>query len=346
MLENNIQIGFVGAGGIAKSHHLPNLLKISGVKLIAVANRSESSARQVAEIFGFQKVYTNWKDVVDDPDVHIVFVCTPPYMHKEICNYALGKGKHVFCQARMAMDLSDALEMLAADDQSGLSTMLCPPPHYLPAESFVLNMMEQGDLGEIRHVVLTHPSSSLLDPEQPLHWRQRKDLQGINLLDVGIMGEVLQKWFGPIKRINAMGKTWVTERPADKDGKTAVKLPDSVTLSGQFATDVTLTALFSGSVDGGMNQLTIHGTKATITCYQGKSFIMKRDSSGEKIIDIPAEAIGSWQVEKDFLDAVRTGRKGSPSFREGARYMAFTQAVMDSIHSGQTVEIQQIALCT
>ncbi|SEN95007.1 Gfo/Idh/MocA family protein [Paenibacillus sp. OV219] len=327
-------IGMIGAGGIAISQHLPNLQKIEGVEFVAVANRSLESSRKVAEAFGFAKAYEHWKEVVDDPAVHIIFNCTPPYMHKEISCYALSKGKHVFCQARMAMNLAEAEEMLEADRNTKLTTMLCPPPTYMAVEPFVMQYLAEGHLGEIRHIMLHHATSSLNDPEKPLHWRQRQDLQGINLLEVGIMGEVLNRWFGPLSHLSALGKTWVNERPADLDGKSKVDLPDSVTVIGQFKIGATFTALFTGAVNTVACSLTIHGSKGTLRCIQGEPFVFVQTSEGERRIDIPEDLVGKWEVEKQFLRAVADGKKGAPSFEEGVRYMRFTQAITDSMEQG------------
>ncbi|WP_259619300.1 Gfo/Idh/MocA family protein [Paenibacillus doosanensis] len=338
-----IRIGLIGAGGIARSRHLPGLQKLKGVELAAVANRRYDNALKAAEEYGFGKAYRTWQEVAEDPAVDAVFVCTPPYLHKEITAYCLARGKHVFSQARMAMNLPEALEMLKLDESTRLTTMLCPPPNYMKVEPYALQLLAEGTLGDIRHVSLTHPSGQYSDPRKPLHWRQRADLQGINALDVGIMGEVLNKWFGPVKTLYAEGQTWVTERPQDNEGFSRVELPDSVTVIGRFARGPQLTALFSGAVQGGTPQLSIHGSRGTLTCYPEASYLLLRTAEGEKRLDVPADRIKEWTVERDFIEAVRQGRKGDPSFRDGAKYMAFTQAVADSIRTGGRVAVAEIS---
>lgn len=335
-------IGFIGAGGIAETRHIPNLQKIEGVRLTAVANNSLESGMAAMEKFGFAKVYAHWKEVVDDPDVEAVFICTPPYMHREISCYALSRGKHVFCQARMAMNLADARAMLEADQQTSLTTMLCPPPHYMSVEPYIMKFLADGRLGEIRHILLESANSAVLDPSKPLHWRQRQDLQGINLLEVGIMGEVLNKWFGPIANVSSLARKWVTERPADRNGKTHVDAPDAVTVIGEFHNGATLTALFTGAVNSDRSAMTIYGSKGTLICDAHKPSLLFISGGEERHIEVPSELVGIWNAEADFLQAIQEGRKGSPSFVDGVRYMAFTQAVTDSLHQGMMpVQINQ-----
>jgi predicted dehydrogenase len=338
--NTNIRIGFVGAGGIARSRHLPNLQKLPGVEFTAVANRSPITAERAAKDYGFKKVYADWHDVITDEEVDAVFICTPPYMHREMTVFALKNGKHVFCQARMAMDLQDAVKMWEADRQTGLTTMLCPPPMYMAAAPYVRRYMEEGRLGEIRHIVVTHPSDSYLDPHQPLHWRQRKDLQGINALDIGMVAEVINSWFGPVARLSAMAKTWLPERKADADGKTAVQLPDSVTVHGEFRRGALLTAMFTGAVAGGRSQMTIYGSQGSLTCFASEAYVIIQDRAGERTIEIPAEQRGEWEVEAQFVRAIREGAKGTPSFLDGVNYMGFTQAVTDSITLGRSIEVK------
>lgn len=338
----NIRIGMIGAGGIAKSRHLPNLKEIEGVELVAVANRRVETAQKAAEQFGFRKVYSTWQEVADDAEVNAIFICTPPILHREISEYCLQRGKHVFSQARMALHLEDALAMYKLDRTTELTTMLCPPPNYMKVEPFVMQLLKEGELGEVRHVHLTHPSSQYADADKPLYWRQRADLQGVNVLDVGIMGEVLNKWFGPLTSLCADGRIWTEERPQDGEGKSRVEIPDSVTVIGQFAAGPLLTAMFTGAVKGGQSQLSIYGSKGTLTCYPEGTQVVLNAGGEERRIEVPESIRKDWTVERDFIQAIRNGTKGDPSFADGARYMAFTQAIMDSIRSGQRVNVAQV----
>jgi len=59
-------------------------------------------------------------------------------------------------------------------------------------------------------------------------------------------------------------------------------------------------------------------------------------------VDIPAERLGAWRAEAEFVQAIREGRKGNPSMREGIRYMAFSQAVADSLATGKLTELERV----
>src|SRR5215207_6202500 len=141
MAGERVGIGFIGAGGIAKQRHLPGLQKVPGVEFVSVANRRRESAEQVAGEWGFKSVRDDWRQVLDDPAVDAVFIATPPYLHKEATLAALKAGKHVFCQARMAMNYADAKEMYDASQKSDRTTALCVAPHYLNGQRVVQRLI-------------------------------------------------------------------------------------------------------------------------------------------------------------------------------------------------------------
>ena len=88
-------------GANTRTHHIPNLQRIPGVELVAVANRSLESSARVAEEFGIPRIAASWRDIVEDDDVDAVVIGTWPYLHAPISVTALDKGKHVLTEARM-----------------------------------------------------------------------------------------------------------------------------------------------------------------------------------------------------------------------------------------------------
>src|SRR5947208_723090 len=112
--ERTIRVGFVGAGKNTRSRHIPGFQNLPGVELVAVANRSRESGERVAREFGIARVYAHWRDLVRAGDVDAVCIGTWPYMHCEITLAALEHGKHVLCEARMAMNAAEGRSMLYA----------------------------------------------------------------------------------------------------------------------------------------------------------------------------------------------------------------------------------------
>ena len=91
MANESIRLGLIGAGRNTRDRHIPGFLKVEGVELAAVANRSRESGQRVADSFNIETVYDNWKDLLDDPSVDAVCIGTWPYMHRNLTLAALEK---------------------------------------------------------------------------------------------------------------------------------------------------------------------------------------------------------------------------------------------------------------
>ena len=167
MRRPKLNIGLIGAGNIVKERHLPALKKIDDVRIVAVCNSSyDSSERFCSEFVPDAKPYSNWAELVAEPEINVIWIGTPPYLHSTIAVSALEAGKHVFCQARMAMTLVEAEEMVAAVQRHPhLVTMLCPPPHGLRGSRFMQKLVADEYIGRPHHLRLQSLSSAYIDPE-------------------------------------------------------------------------------------------------------------------------------------------------------------------------------------
>src|ERR671938_70216 len=150
-----IRVGFVGAGKNTRSRHIPGFGKQPGVELVAVANRSRESGERVAKDFGIARVYDDWRQLVHAADVDAVCIGTWPYTHCEMTLAALAAGKHVLCEARMAMDAAEGRRMLeAARRAPNLVTQLVPSPPTLEVDETLTKLIADGYIGEVLAVEL------------------------------------------------------------------------------------------------------------------------------------------------------------------------------------------------
>src|SRR3979411_2128397 len=170
--NHKLRIGIVGAGGIVRTRHLPALKKHPDVEVFAVSSSTyESSEKFCRDELPQATPMRNWADLLAVPDLDIIWIGTPPYMHSAVTISALEAGKHVFCQARMAMDLAEAKEMLATTKRfPELVTMLCPPPYGLRGDMVVKKMLAENYIGKPHDVRLQSLIGNYLNPEAPAHW--------------------------------------------------------------------------------------------------------------------------------------------------------------------------------
>src|SRR2546429_9047281 len=212
--NNKLRIGIVGAGAIVRDRHLPGLKKHPDVEIVAVSNSTYESAEKFCqENAPHATPMANWADLLSVPELDIIWIGTPPYMHSAVTVSALEAGKHVFCQARMSNDRAEAEEMLTASKRfPELVTMLCPPPFGLRGDLLVKKLLAENFLGQLHTIRLQSFTGVYLNPEAPAHWRQKIEISGLNVLTLGIYVEVLQRWLGNITGVFARGKILNAER--------------------------------------------------------------------------------------------------------------------------------------
>ena len=332
---DTVHIGIIGAGSIVRQRHLPRLQNIPGVNIVAVCNRRRETAKAMAKVYGIPRVVESWQDLVAMKDLDAVVIGTWPYLHHDATISALSAGKHVFCQARMAMNFNEAKEMYDKSLETGLKAMLCPPPVGLYGDYVMRELIEGKYLGQIYNIVIRAMGSSYADPRTPLHWRQIEKLSGINTLTVGIYAEVIRRWFGDTHRVMAQAKLFIPER-RDPDTNLMAKVdrPDSVIVISEMENDALASYYFSGvSCLSGPNLIEVYGSDGTLIYNVDADQIHGAKASEEHLqpIPIPESRARLWTVEQDFIAAIREDRPISPSFYDGLKYMEFTEAVFLSV---------------
>jgi len=339
--HSKLKIGIVGAGTVVKTRHLPALRKIPDVEVVAICNSSyESSEKCCTEYVPEATPYGNWAELVSHPDIDIVWIGTPPYLHSTVALSALEAGKHVFTQARMAMNLSEAEEMFAAAQRNPhLVTMVCPPPHGLRGSLFMQKLLAEDFLGHPHHLRLQSLSGTYINPDAPPHWRQRDELSGINVLTLGIYAEVVQRWFGPITHVFAHQKTINPVRYGYE-----IRIPDMVIVLCKFESGMEGVMEFSGvALFETSDRLQVFGNQGMLSYDFSTDRIIggRLEEKDASEIDIPPELEQRWRVEEDFIAAVRSPAsiQPQPSFAVGVQYMRVVQAVADSVALGSEVQI-------
>jgi predicted dehydrogenase len=339
-----IRIGIIGAGNIVKTRHLPGFAKLDDVQVLAVCNRRRASAEAVAKEWRIPHVVDDPAAVIARDDINVVLVGTTPYMHRELCVAALKAGKHVFCQARMARTVAEAREMLAeARRHPKLVNMICPAPHVFPGERFVRGLLEAGELGELRLVRLQHLSDAQLNPQAPWHWRMDWDISGYNVMTLGIYAEILQRWVGKARTVAATGRLFTESRPDPETGAPRpVRIPESVVATGELESGAHFVYTYSAvAAHSPGDRIELYGSKGALLydvptheIRLGKvapGEIKRVGKVGPKepppVVPIPAGLRGDWQVEADFVSAIRQGTPVFPTFADGVDYMEFVEAV-------------------
>ena len=342
---DNIRVGIIGAGGIVLLRHIPGLKKIDGVTLVSVCNRSRASSEKIAREHGIETIYDDWRELVNAGDTDAVFVGTWPYLHCPATLAALAAGKHVFTQARMAMNASEARKMLAAARSNPhLVTQICPAPHTLAVDRTVRRLIVEGYLGDLLAIEICD-GGAFIDRDAPLHWRNDESLSGMNIMTMGMLYETILKWVGPATRITALASTFVKARRVDDGTLRATTIPDHLVVLGELACGAQLTLQTSSVMGHGWSGVTVYGSEATLRykLFDDKLYAARRGAEGDdpfQPIDIPASEFGPWRAEEEFVSAIRGQEQVTHiNFVDGVRYMEFSEAVHRSLREQRTVAV-------
>ncbi len=161
-------IGVIGANQWAQKAHLPGYAANDRARLAAICDIDLPRAHAMAERFGIPKVYADHHELLADPDVAVVDVCTPTHTHLQLSLDAIAAGKHVLSEKPLAERAGDAFAAAAAADARGVRTKLGFTFRYSPAMRRLRAWIADGTLGEIFHIHGFEQNSQFLDPHVPL----------------------------------------------------------------------------------------------------------------------------------------------------------------------------------
>jgi len=341
MTNSTIRIGVIGAGGNTRAHHIPKLQQQPGVEVVGVCNRSRESSRRVAQEFGLSRIYDSWTEVVADPSLDAVVIGTWPNMHCVITVAALEAGKHLMCEARMAMNAAEAHAMRdAARARPHLVAQIVPSPFTLGVDKAIQHLIAEGYLGDLLAIDV-RAGGTFLDKEAPLSWRQDAGISGFNIMSMGIWYEALMRWAGEATRVTAMGKVFVPMRRDAEGIKRAVRVPEHIDITAEMACGAQLHMQFSAVAGlAGGPEAWLFGSDGTLRFSGGKLFGGKKVDSELSELPIAPEHAGGWRVEEEFIAAIRGHEVIShTTFDDGVKYMEFTEAVALSMAGNRAVNL-------
>ena len=184
-----------------------------------VCGRDAERAAEAAHRLGWAESETDWRRVVERPDVDLVDICTPGDTHAEIAIAALEAGKHVLCEKPLANSVAEAEQMAAAAERAaadGVRAMVGFTYRRVPAIALARRLVHEGRIGEVRHVRAQYLQDWIADAEAPLSWRLDKSQAGSGALgDIGAhIIDLTQHITGlRIAEVSGQLETFVKERP-------------------------------------------------------------------------------------------------------------------------------------
>lgn len=372
MSKTLLNVGLIGYQFMGKAHS--NAYRQVGrffdlpvqIGMHTICGRNEAGVRAAAEKLGWAHVQTDWRRVVENPEIDIIDISTPGDSHAEIAIAAAEAGKIVFCEKPIGNTLAEAESMVAAVRKGGKPHAVFHNYRKAPAVSLAKRLIDEERLGRIYHIRATYLQDWIADPEFPLVWRLQKEKAGSGThgdLAAHII-DLARFLVGEFSEVCGRLHTFIKERPLmgqvdDRLGATAQKEKGPVTVDDA--------SLFLASFENGAlgtfeatrfavgrknyNRFEINGSKGSIVFNLERMNELEFFDNEESELTHGFRTIQAteashpyaghyWPVGHiigyehtfinliaDALTAIHEGRPISPSFEDGWR----NQIVLDAV---------------
>jgi myo-inositol 2-dehydrogenase/D-chiro-inositol 1-dehydrogenase len=150
-----LRIGVVGAGRIGKLHVSNLMTRVSNATVVAVTDVVAESAKELAQKFGIPKVYGDYKELVNDPEIDAVFVCSSTDTHSIIAYDAVMAGKHVFCEKPIDFDLDRIKKVIDAVEKKGVKFQVGFNRRFDRNFKHVRDTVQAGMIGDPHIIMVT-----------------------------------------------------------------------------------------------------------------------------------------------------------------------------------------------
>jgi len=377
MTKKQLRVGLVGYGFMARAHS--NAYRNAGhffsfdteIVLAAACGRNEVKVKEFADRWGYESIETDWRKLVERPDIDAIDICTPNNFHAEIAIAAAEAGKIVMVEKPLARTAAEALPMVEAVEKAGVPNLVWYNYRRLPAVTFLKNIVESGRLGRIFHYRANFLQDWTISEEVTQgggNWRLDKNAAGS-----GVTGDLLAHcldtalWVnGPISSLVAATETFVKERVHEESGQVEeVKIDDAVGMISRFqngSLGMFESTRYSRGHKAGYS-LEIAGENGALSWdLADLNHLMWFDHDVEgplrgwskiDVTDGEHPYVGNWWVPglglgyehsfihtvADFVKGIETGESVGPTFRDALSTTEVCDAILKSAEESKWIDL-------
>ena len=333
-MSGKVGIGIIGTG-FARRVQIPAFTACGGARVVSVASGHIENAESAAREFGIGHFTDDWRATIENENVDLICITTPPNTHLEMTLAAIEAGKHVLCEKPMAMSVREAREMTEKAKEKSLLALIDHELRFQHGRRKAFEMLRNGEIGNIRHAKANFRAPHRGDANAPWNWWSDKEAGGGALGAIGSHIIDSFNWFleTEISQIFCQLQTHTKRRKTSSGEQREVTSDDEANLIVRFA-DGDLTTDATGSVSVSMteypkyqNRMEFFGTGGAIRVEaRGEVFLAKAGASDWTEIEV--------DLGKNVAGVPDTG------FARG--FMAFAPVITEAILSGKT-EIKHAA---
>ena len=381
-------VAIIGTKFMGKAHShawssVPKFFNVSIKPVLKVAcGRDEQATREFAQTWGWEEIETDWRKVVERPDIDIIDISTPTYLHRDMAVAAAQNGKAIFCEKPVALSYAEAKEMYEAAQKAGVLHYLNHNYRRTPAVAYAKQLIKEGKLGQIFHWRGAYLQDWITDPNFPLTWHLQKKYAGAGPhYDLNSHSVDLARYLvGEVVAVSAMTKQFFAKRPLPDAGAGTFKSGGSGGEMGEQTVDdaAFMVAEFENGALGSFessrfasgrknyNFFEIYGSKGSLAFnlermneLQYLSLEDPVDQQGFRTVLVtnathpyvaawwpPGHIIGYehefTHAVFDFLTALDQGTEILPNFLDGMRIMQVLEAGLISAETGRKVVVSEV----
>ena len=343
-----INIGIIGCGKIAQKRHIPEYLENVDANLVGFYDLNQARAKEISETFG-GTAFDSIEDLLADPSIDAVSVCTANHTHAAITIQALQAGKHVLCEKPMATTLEDCQAMVDAANKAGKVLVIGQNQRLTKTHKKARELIRNGEIGQIIGFRTTFghggPETWSIDPGKNT-WFFDKNIAVMGAMaDLGIHKTDLLLFLTDQKIVETTAHlTTIDKRGADGE---LINVDDTAIcvykLENGAVGTMTASWTFYGPED---NTTIIYGTKGIMRLYEDPQFSIQLFlKGGEKIYhEIDTIQTNDNQTSSGVIDAfiesVITGQGGELAADKVIESMKVVFASIESSQTGKTIKVK------
>ncbi|MFC7375751.1 Gfo/Idh/MocA family protein [Brachybacterium sp. GCM10030268] len=327
-----VRIGLIGAGGIANAHIAGYATIPERVKITAIADAvPETLAKRVEETGA--RAYTDFTELVKDPEVDAVDICLPHHLHKAAIVAAAEAGKHILCEKPLCLSADEAAEVRAAVEKAGVTLMCAHNQLFMPAVAKAKEVIDSGALGDVYEVRTTDSFFNNFDPST-MGWRAKAATSGGGeYIDTGYHPTYLLMHFAGAKPVKAfaMMSTHRLKFMEDEDSAQILVRFDNGSV-GQLVTS------WAYDAAPGTDRFSVVGEKGSLSSDGTTLRVKIRGEDEEQVFE--HEAVNTFAAEiADFVECLETGRRPLNTEAEGIAVLGIILAAYESARTGEAVDV-------
>jgi len=318
--------------------HMRGIVAREGACLYAICDPAVERLEESKEIFHPQRAVTDYKELVDDPNIDAVCVVTPDQTHSEITCAFLRAGKAVLCEKPMALTVEECEGMIRAEKETGGLLMIGQVCRCTPAFKMAKEMVASGRIGELVFVESEY-AHSYAKKKGYGNWRFVPERHGF--IGGGCHAVDLLRWIAgdPTEVYALANRKILTDWPVDDTSIAIFKFPNNV--MGKVFVSI-------GCKRNYTMRTVLYGTKGTIICDNTSDHLTLFEDDGtdtdsftkEQIIPVDINNHNVTLEIDEFVEAILSGGKSPVSSLEGANTVAACYAAVESAKVGGPVQIK------